>query len=242
VIVLAFDTSTARGSVAIARKGDAAPLALVEWDRSSSHGEHLTPAIEECLRVSGLKLSNIDALAIGHGPGSFTGVRITINAARAFAFAAKKPIYSYDTTEILNANLALTFPDETRPVLALVNAHKNLIYSSSFRKADDLSWKRELPLSAREVAEFDKLLMESHICIGDAFDEYGELFAADTLKKLVRHREVSDFPSALALARLAQHDHAHVQPLDWNAVQALYVRASSAEENLGVKREVPSRK
>ena len=96
--ILAFDTSTAQGAVAVL-EGE---RVLIErtWRREKSHSELLTAEIESTLIDAATEMSSVDAFAVGQGPGSFTGIRVAINAARALAYALQKPVYVFKTSEI----------------------------------------------------------------------------------------------------------------------------------------------
>ncbi len=225
MLILAFDTSTNKGGVAVLHDGDV--ICEKSWSRESSHGELLTPALEHCLSSAGLKVKDLDALAIGHGPGSFTGVRVTVNAARALAYAANLPVYVFDTSEII----AEAVSRHDVPVAVLINAHKNLIFASTF-KWDGAGWRRELPLAAYNLDELKQLVTVPHITLGDAYDEFASSMDPALLQNLIRAPQLSDEPDATIIGRMALDRRNQVQPLDWKEVQALYIRPSGAEENL----------
>jgi tRNA threonylcarbamoyladenosine biosynthesis protein TsaB len=232
MVTLALDTSTSLGGVAILKEDTV--LGCVTWEREGSHGEHLTPALEKCLEAAGVETKDLDAIALGHGPGSFTGVRIAVNAARSLAFVLKKPVYCFDTTEILAFGCAR----RDLPFLALVNAHKNLLYSSVFAH-DPASgnWQRTTPLEARSIAEIEALVTSPHLCAGDGFDEYEKVFGPELRSFLVRDASTSDYPRPETLGRLFWSSRQSAQPLVWKEVQALYIRASGAEEKLRESRK-----
>lgn len=237
-LTLALDTSSAQGSVAVLNNDRV--LSQKQWLREKSHSEFLTPTIQECLTESGVQAAGLDAIAVGCGPGSFTGIRIAINAARSLAYALNKPVFSFDSSEILVNSVTHT----DLPVITLINAHKNLLYTSAFLFDHEAnSWKRTLSLQALSLNEISSYLLEQesrpHVCLGDGYEEYEELFSADLRQNLVRPQELSDFPLASTLGSLtwgAIQSHPSAQPLDWKAIQALYVRASGAEEKLGEDR------
>lgn len=222
---LALDTSTDLGSVAVLRAGQ--PLAAKTWSRVGSHGEHLTPALETCLASAKIEAKDLNYLALGHGPGSFTGVRIAVNAARSLSYALNIPVYAFDTTEILAA-------DVTRndlPLAVLLNAHKNLIFASTFIWRDQ-KWQRALKLEAYDLKTLETHIQSPHLCVGDAFDEFSSVFSPHLRAHLVRDPSMSDRPQAEVLGKLAHQNLGIRQPLAWKSVQALYIRASGAEEKL----------
>jgi tRNA threonylcarbamoyladenosine biosynthesis protein TsaB len=91
--VLAFDTCLGAVSAAVCRLDEAGLHVLAEAyeARTTGHAERLMPMVEETIARSGIVLADIDRLAVSVGPGSFTGVRIGVAAARALALATGKP-------------------------------------------------------------------------------------------------------------------------------------------------------
>jgi tRNA threonylcarbamoyladenosine biosynthesis protein TsaB len=92
--VLAFDTCFGAVSVAVRWQGasDAWLLREAYEERSSGHAERLFPMIAEVMDGAGLAFAAIDRIAVTLGPGTFTGVRVGISAARALALAMGKPV------------------------------------------------------------------------------------------------------------------------------------------------------
>lgn len=90
-LILCIESTTKNCSVGLAREG--AVIALRE-DRSDkyTHAEKLNVFIDEVMRAAGVKFSNIDAVAVSQGPGSYTGLRIGVSTAKGIAYAARIPI------------------------------------------------------------------------------------------------------------------------------------------------------
>lgn len=226
--LLAFDTSTGKGGVAVLQ--DDRVLSQKVWDRDVSHGELLTPALQDCLAEANLNSKDLDALAIGNGPGSFTGVRITVNAAKALGYALNKPVFVYDTAEILAAGVERN----DLPLVVGLNAHKNLLFTALY-SATSTGWTKTRNLAVTTVDEFEKLITTPHICVGDGFDEFETQISPRLKSNLVRDPGLSDEPIPEILAKLALRNHKAHPPLVWKDVQALYIRASGAEEKLSEK-------
>lgn len=225
--VLALDTSTPQGGVAIVRADRV--LARRTWQRGRSHSELLTVTIESCLAEAGVSLSDLDMIAAGKGPGSFTGIRIAINAARTLAFVFKKPIMAFDTTEIIAAGCAR----RDLPVAVLLNAQMNLLFFSTFSwDFANQTWRREQPLDALSPTEIESRLTTPHLALGDGYLDYQNLFSASLRSRLVRDVSCSDFPDPGTLGRLANTLGKTDSSLDWIRLQPLYIRASGAEEKL----------
>ena len=123
MLVLSIECSSPEGSVALVEGGRL--LANQSWSFATQplgdahqHSELLIPSIRKCLQFSSRKLSDINLVAVGNGPGRFTGIRVAINAAKAIAYSLDKPIISFSSLEILAASV----PAAERQVVAIANA------------------------------------------------------------------------------------------------------------------------
>jgi tRNA threonylcarbamoyladenosine biosynthesis protein TsaB len=124
--VLALDTATFTASVALLEDD----RILAEGDaRVSTHSEQLLPLVEDVLRRAGLRAADVDALACGSGPGSFTGLRIGLATAKGLCFALGKPLVLVSSL----AALSLEAPSGMT-VLALLDARKREVYAGLYRR------------------------------------------------------------------------------------------------------------
>src|ERR687895_1137349 len=90
MLVLALDTTTRQGSVALARDG--ALLATYVGDAAITHGERLPGDLVRVLDAHGLRVSDVDVFAVAAGPGSFTGLRVGIATLQGLALANARPL------------------------------------------------------------------------------------------------------------------------------------------------------
>ena len=90
-VFLAFDTSSAVGSVAVGREG--VVLAHAELEQQRKHASALVPAIRAVLLEAGIDKSELDGIVVGEGPGSFTGVRVAAATAKGMAHALGLPLW-----------------------------------------------------------------------------------------------------------------------------------------------------
>lgn len=104
MFILALDTSTRGGSVAVTR--DAQLLALVPGDAARSHSERLPGEIEAALAEAGLQRGDIDLLAVATGPGAFTGLRIGLAAMQGLAMTLNRPVIGISALDALAAEVA----------------------------------------------------------------------------------------------------------------------------------------
>jgi len=101
VIVLGIETSTRRSSVAIVRGTEL--LAHAEHDAPRGHGAFLAPAVQRCLDAAGLGVAELDGVAVGTGPGLYTGLRVGMATAAALASARALPLVGIGGLETMAA-------------------------------------------------------------------------------------------------------------------------------------------
>lgn len=127
--VLAVDTATETGSVAVV--ADGVMLAEIAARVSSLHGETLMPHIERALASAGLAPGDVDVLAVGLGPGSFTGVRIGVATIKGLAIALGRPVVGVRSSRVI-ARAAF---GSLRVVAT--DAKKNEVFASAFEAGAD---------------------------------------------------------------------------------------------------------
>lgn len=229
MIVLAIESSTAAGSVAISK--DRQVLAFEKSMSQRTHSEFINPAIEKCLQKSGVSLSQVDVFAVGIGPGSFTGIRVAINIGMTFAMTFQKPMVAMTSLEILKVQ-SKKIPDLPSRILCLINAHKNMCYLSFFEKDKTLVEPTALP-----IKDIESLILKTSdlaLGLGDGFKAYEKLWSSSFLKQIRRDQTVEDHPLATTLSLCAEDLAKRGQTIEWKLVKPLYIRASEAEENLRV--------
>lgn len=127
MLVLALDTSLSRTAVAVTDGRRVHAVRIEEMDRG--HSERLFSLVREALAEAGVALQDVERFAVTVGPGSFTGVRIGIAAARGFALATGRPVVGVGTLQALAASLPERAPG---PVLAAIDARRGEIYAALF--------------------------------------------------------------------------------------------------------------
>src|SRR5690349_21218975 len=134
--VLAFDTCFDAVSAAVCST-DARGLRVLAASyeaRTSGHAERLVPMIDETVRRSGLAFGEIDRLAVTMGPGSFTGVRVGVAAARALSLATSKPAVGVTSLAAMahEARRRLSDASQGRRLVVAVDARAGLLYVQAF--------------------------------------------------------------------------------------------------------------
>ena len=153
--ILCIETATTNCSVAIAHNGKT--LAVKEdYNGSYSHAEKLHLFIQEILGENNLKLSNLDAVAISTGPGSYTGLRIGVSAAKGLCFSLDIPLISVPTLTAL-ANQV----EQPGIVIPMLDARRMEVYAAVFNSGKEQILKTFAiilePDSFREYLERDRV-------------------------------------------------------------------------------------
>ncbi len=128
MLSLALDTSTRRGSVALGRTGESAALLGEEsLEVTATHSETVLPAIDRLVRTAGYSPIDIEAVVVGAGPGSFTGVRIGAALARGMCFPSRATLFAYSSLASIAA-----VADAEGPVCALLDARRDQVYAAGY--------------------------------------------------------------------------------------------------------------
>ncbi len=177
--ILAIDTATEACSVAIWNQGET--RALFELC-PREHTQRILPLVEQVLAESGLSLSQLDALAFGRGPGSFTGVRIGIGIAQGLALGAELPMIGLSTLQTM-AQGAWRVSGAQR-VLAAIDARMGEVYWGQFERQADGHWlesEGEAVLSPQQVQERAARLSGQWATVGTGWQTYPDLVAGQAL-------------------------------------------------------------
>lgn len=132
MLILAFDTSGFAGSVAVL--DEARVLAEARLDPARRSARTLAPAIAELLASQGIKPEQIRLVATTVGPGSFTGLRVGVTTAKAFAYAVGAEVMGVSTLEaIANGVPAEWLGDKPREIQAVIDAQRKELFVGKFR-------------------------------------------------------------------------------------------------------------
>ena len=128
--ILALETSAKAVSAAVSENGKI--LCSGYQDTGLTHSRTLMPIVEHILKNTGLTVADMDAIAVAAGPGSFTGIRIGVAAAKGLAFAADKPAVGVSTLAAMARNVA--FCDGL--VVCAMDARRQQVYNALFQAKD----------------------------------------------------------------------------------------------------------
>lgn len=224
---LAIDTSTLTLSLALYRRegGAVSIVDVLEEGPPTKVSELLPKAVFDLLARNQVSLPELQGIAIGIGPGSFTGLRIGLSTVKALAYAANLPVGSVSSL----AALALE-GEEDVPLLVCEVARQGELYVGRYRRSGT-SVHADAPEDALTPVQLAEVLAEDPraVAIGPGVAAQRAALEAAGVPP-GRLREVPHHPSARAIAQLATVP----ERFDLQAVFAMephYVRASEAERN-----------
>jgi tRNA threonylcarbamoyladenosine biosynthesis protein TsaB len=192
VIILNIETATTNCSVALSKEGKTI-FFKEDYDKNYSHAERLHVYIDAVLNEAGIALSDLSAVAISKGPGSYTGLRIGVSAAKGLCYALDKPLISVSTLEALVHQVSC----KEGVIVSMLDARRMEVYSAVF----DCNYKR--------IRQTKAQILDEH-----AFSEYlekGKVYfignGVEKTKELINHPNAvfieNKLPSANEMGYLA---------------------------------------
>ena len=242
MLVLALDTTTRAGSIAVARDGRL--LHLHEGDAARPHAERLPGDLVAALGHSGLGLADVDVFAVAIGPGSFTGLRIGIAAIQGCAFATGRPVVGVSALEAMASAAAAAHGLAAGSRLGVwMDAQRQEVFSALYLLADPDAGSMgviEEPAVGppREAAQRWHELLGAAWCpvVGDGAERYALVLneAAGTAVPTL-----APPPIAPAIARIAGRRAEAGEGTLPHAIRPLYVRRPDAELARDRRRDRP---
>ncbi len=224
MLILAFETSAKAGSVALLE--DDRLLGESYCETGLTHSQTIMPMAENLLKTCGYTPKDVQAVAVAAGPGSFTGVRIGVAAAKGFAWGGELPCYGVSTLEAMVRQLGVW----QGYVLPVMDARRQQVYNALFRVQEG-KLERVCPdraISLEELGKEIKNLSEPVFLVGD-----GSVLCYNTLKdsvpQLILPQQHRMHQRAAGVGLAALELIAAGDPGDAAALQPNYLRLSQAE-------------
>ena len=222
--ILAFETSAKAASVALMEKGKL--LGESYQNTGLTHSQTLMVMAEDLLKACGLTARDVEAVAVAAGPGSFTGVRIGVAAAKGFAWGAELPCYGVSTLEAMARNLGVY----QGYVVPAMDARRSQVYTAVFHAQKGVlnRLEEDMAISLAELGEKIKNFAEPVFLVGD-----GALLCYNTLLEevpgLVLPPEHRMHQRAAGVALAAQVRIEAGEPGNGAELVPNYLRLSQAE-------------
>jgi tRNA threonylcarbamoyladenosine biosynthesis protein TsaB len=224
-VILAIETATASCSVALRINGEVVVRSEVG---NNIHSRVLLSMVESLLLESQLKAQDIDAVAVGQGPGSFTGLRIGVGVGQGLAFGASSPMIGVSSLDAL----ALQAHGDGA-VVAAIDARMGEVYWCEYQKKG-LELNRSTPLQVTEP-EMVSSSARDVVVVGNAWLAYPERFSslaplqADQTRTIAQNSAV--YPSAGDLLRLAEGKYSRGEWVCAAEFAPIYVRDDVAKKS-----------
>ncbi|GBL03444.1 tRNA (adenosine(37)-N6)-threonylcarbamoyltransferase complex dimerization subunit type 1 TsaB [Glaciecola sp. KUL10] len=215
--ILAIDTATEACSVALLKGEEAFSTFEI---CPQQHSQRILPMIDDLLKKQDIKLKELDAIAYGRGPGSFTGVRIATGIAQGLAFGAELPVLQISTL----AAMAQEAYEKTgvAHVRVLIDARMQEVYFGDYVAVNGLVEARQEeavlpPNEAFEKFESEHAQGEQYTFAGTGWQAYAsDLHFSSSIEVL--------YPNAKAMLKLAKQAYLSAQTVKAEEIQPTYLR------------------
>ena len=211
-LILNIETATKNCSVSLSNHGEIISCIEVA-EQGYSHAEKLHVFIEQVLLESSVQFSDLRAIAVSQGPGSYTGLRIGISAAKGLCYSLAIPLIAIDTLEVLARQLQIS----EGYIIPMIDARRMEVYSAVFN------------------AQYQKIReTKAEIITEDSFSEFKEIlhFVGDSTEKckavLTQSNYVFEdnivFPSANQMSRLSLEKYQKGDTVDVAYFEPYYLK------------------
>ena len=216
--ILAIETSTEFCSVALAIDNQ---IVVEEKLAPRQHTELILPMVESVLNEASLSLHELDAIAYGKGPGSFTGVRLAAGVTQGLAYSASIPVIAVSSL----AALALAVIDQSTNIAVATDARMGEIYHAAFanvNSADDLVRVNEVLIHPADLTLDDN---SPWLAVGNGWKNYHDILAR-RYPELCQESLCNLLPSARHILPIAEVMYSKRQLLTAKQAMPLYLRSN----------------
>ncbi|RYG16309.1 MAG: tRNA (adenosine(37)-N6)-threonylcarbamoyltransferase complex dimerization subunit type 1 TsaB [Chitinophagaceae bacterium] len=194
-IIIQIETATKVCSAAISKNGKT--IALKEEMASNIHASSLTLFIKEVMDSAGLQFTDVDAIAVSKGPGSYTGLRIGVSTAKGLCFALDKPLIAVDTLQMMAAGFMVREPGQSGLICPMIDARRMEVFTAIYDK--DLNEVQQVTAKIVDEQSFADVLQVNQVnFIGDG---------AEKCKAVLQHKNAlfseTNFNSAANMSKLS---------------------------------------
>ncbi|MEZ0231535.1 MAG: tRNA (adenosine(37)-N6)-threonylcarbamoyltransferase complex dimerization subunit type 1 TsaB [Methylophilaceae bacterium] len=211
--ILALDTSTEYLSLALSLQGK---VFVRELLAGQSHSQHVLPLLRELLDEAKVALTDLDGIAFGAGPGSFTGLRIGCGIAQGLAFGANLPVVGIGTL------MALAESAGSPKVIACLDARMGEVYHAAYIKTS-IGWQEEVAPGLYKPGAVPAILGNDWAGVGSGWATFSDALHAAYAGQL---SDISPeiFPHAIAIAALALPDFSAGRGVSAAEAAPVYIR------------------
>ncbi|OXG07351.1 tRNA (adenosine(37)-N6)-threonylcarbamoyltransferase complex dimerization subunit type 1 TsaB [Flavobacterium araucananum] len=210
--ILNIETATKNCSVSIAKNGETIVCKEIA-EEGYSHAEKLHVFIEEVIAEAGISVQDLNAIAVSQGPGSYTGLRIGVSAAKGLCFALNLPLIAVDTLQTLasQANVA------TGKIIPMLDARRMEVYSAIFNAGLEIERATEAEVITEDsFADYT----ETIYFVGDCADKCKAVLTKENFVFL----ENVKYPSAAAMSKISYDKYQKSDTVDVAYFEPYYLK------------------
>jgi tRNA threonylcarbamoyladenosine biosynthesis protein TsaB len=190
-IILNIETATKNCSVALAKEGKIIACKEIA-EQNFSHAEKLHVFIEELLTENQLQFSDLSAIAVSQGPGSYTGLRIGVSSAKGFCYALNIPMIAIDTLQLIAKQIQI----EDGIIIPMIDARRMEVFTAFYDKNHQQI--RNTQAEIIDETSYQEISETIHL-VGDGTEKFKNTL---TDNKFIFHSDVV-FPSAKQMTQLS---------------------------------------
>lgn len=210
--ILNIETSTKNCSVSIAKEGKTIICNEIA-EEGYSHAERLHVFIEGSLKEAGITYKDLSAIAVSQGPGSYTGLRIGVSAAKGLCFALDLPLIAVDTMKVLASQAKIS----DGFIVPMIDARRMEVYSAIFTA--DLARLRDVQAEIISENSFENF-EESLYFVGDCADKCEAVLTKDNFVYL---KDIK-YPSANEMSALSYEKYKIGNTVDVAYFEPFYLK------------------
>ena len=201
-------------------------LHVQKWEKPL-HSAFVTSALESLMKEyqknsQGGSIKSMDwkFIALGVGPGRFTGVRVGVSFAKTLSFMLNAPVYPVSSLKIL----AESQSEQEKPIVVLMNAFKNSLYMAVYQKKEGKLLELVHPCVVLPQ-ELDKKVPKGDcVCVGDGYFVYESFFSAE-FKKRMQVKKDTPFPEVKYLFQFLEREGDFSELISWKKLEPVYLRS-----------------
>ena len=231
--ILSIDTSSGVASAAVVEEEKL--VCEVVLNNKLTHSQTLMPMIDYVLKESGTDISEIELIAVANGPGSFTGLRIGVSAAKGMADALNKPVAGVCTL----AAMAYNIPFCEYAIVPIMDARRSQVYNAVYKWNKDELNEIASPraISLEELLNELKATGEKAVFLGDGVPVHKETIIRELGENALFAPVCSNAQRASAVASAARKMYERGETTDGIGLVPVYLRKSQAEREAEEKKQ-----
>jgi tRNA threonylcarbamoyladenosine biosynthesis protein TsaB len=222
MLILGIETSGLRGGIAVCRDGVCLADAALE-NAPRRHAQTLVTQIQATLEPLGVRIADLEAVAVSIGPGSFTGLRVGVVCGKTLAYAIGCRLAAVDTLEAIAANS----PADLSVVHVIADAQRGDLFVGTYQRSSEGDWIRKDPPTIVLAREWVAALQAGDVVSGPGLAAVDRSPASATWRSLP---ESAWTPSARTVAQIGARQIARGLLADCATLEPFYLRRSAAEE------------